>query len=273
MRRAQPLANATVREPPLKKARRERVPEPEPEPEDPEELEEGEEDEEDDDDEALLQEQLKSVPFCKLLEAQRDGAVRRAPPRPPPAAPRYTAPAPEAAPAPRGKNRPAEQSSRRPVPRGSHTVPLAPLRTVRDPRFEAPAAAEDAERERGAFRRRYAFLYDERLPAEKRVLKARAARERRPEEKAQLRAAIGVADEALRREAALRKEEAAAKRRRLAEREAVAAGKKPFYVKKADAKRTELVERYEELKAAGRLEGFLEKRRRKLAAKDRTLLR
>ena len=48
----------------------------------------------------------------------------------------------------------------------------------------------------------------------------------------------------------------------------MAGGKKPFYLKKAASKREELLAKFEELKASGRLDKFLAKRRQKLAQKD-----
>lgn len=54
------------------------------------------------------------------------------------------------------------------------------------------------------------------------------------------------------------------------EREAVKAGKKPFYMKKSDVKKAELLEKYRALADAGRgrLEAALAKRRKKNASKD-----
>ena len=52
------------------------------------------------------------------------------------------------------------------------------------------------------------------------------------------------------------------------EKQAVASGKKPYYLKKSEQRRLELVAKYEELKKAGRLDKFMEKRRKKNAAKD-----
>lgn len=46
------------------------------------------------------------------------------------------------------------------------------------------------------------------------------------------------------------------------------AGKKPFFVKKSERKRQELVQRYQELKASGKLQKAIEKRRKKNAQKD-----
>lgn len=45
-------------------------------------------------------------------------------------------------------------------------------------------------------------------------------------------------------------------------------GKKPFYLKKSDKRRAELMAKYEELKKGGRLEQYMAKRRRRNAAKD-----
>lgn len=52
------------------------------------------------------------------------------------------------------------------------------------------------------------------------------------------------------------------------EKEAVKAGKKPFFLKKSEKKKQELIRKYKELKASGRLEKTLTKRRQKNAAKD-----
>ena len=49
---------------------------------------------------------------------------------------------------------------------------------------------------------------------------------------------------------------------------AVAAGKKPFYLKKSEKRKRELVAKYEELKASGQLDKYMEKRRRKNASTD-----
>ena len=53
------------------------------------------------------------------------------------------------------------------------------------------------------------------------------------------------------------------------EREAVKAGKRPFFLKKSEKKKQELIRKYQELKATGRLEKAIAKRRKKNAQKDR----
>ena len=56
------------------------------------------------------------------------------------------------------------------------------------------------------------------------------------------------------------------------EKEAVAGGKAPFYLKKSEKKRLELVAKYEALKASGGLDKYMAKRRKKNAAKDHRYL-
>lgn len=242
--------------------------------EEPERLQEERREEADEEEEACdaaRDAALRTVPLGQLLAAKADGRAdfRRSGARPPPRVPRAN------------KNRPAVQSSKRPVPR-LHAAPglepgaekraggllEAPYKP-RDPRFDPAAAPADVL---PAFRKRYKFIFDEALPAEKKRLKAAAARAKKPERKEALAAAASAADEALRREAAARAAEARAAARRGVEKAAVAGGKAPFYPKKADARKADLVTRYQELKAAGRLESFLAKRRAKLAAKDHVLV-
>ena len=56
------------------------------------------------------------------------------------------------------------------------------------------------------------------------------------------------------------------------EQAAVKAGKRPFYLKKSEKKRQELVSRYHNLKAAGKLDKALAKRRKKNASRDKRML-
>ena len=52
------------------------------------------------------------------------------------------------------------------------------------------------------------------------------------------------------------------------QKKAVEAGHKPFYLKKSEKRKRELVAKYEELKASGQLDKFMMKRRKKNSAKD-----
>jgi ribosomal RNA-processing protein 36 len=57
-----------------------------------------------------------------------------------------------------------------------------------------------------------------------------------------------------------------------AEHGAVREGKRPFYLKKSEQRRLELLARYEELQASGKLEQYMAKRRKRNAAKDHRYL-
>ena len=52
------------------------------------------------------------------------------------------------------------------------------------------------------------------------------------------------------------------------ERAAVKQGKQPFFMKRSETKRQELIAKYKHLKATGGLEKVVQKRRRKNAMKD-----
>ncbi len=56
------------------------------------------------------------------------------------------------------------------------------------------------------------------------------------------------------------------------EREAVKSGKGVYFQKRSEKKRQELIMRYQELKATGRLEKVMAKRQKKNAAKDHRYL-
>jgi len=175
------------------------------------------------------------------------------------------------------KNRPREQSSKRAVP---FVVPqlvgapgLVSGRVVgRDPRFDSLVTGPSDDSQKQRARKRYAFLFEETLPAERTALKAALAKATRPAKREQLKGALAATQAALKRDAAEQKAVARAAAARATERAAVAGGKMPFYPKKAAVKEAALVAQYEELKRSGGLEAFMAKRRAKLAAKDHVLM-
>lgn len=59
------------------------------------------------------------------------------------------------------------------------------------------------------------------------------------------------------------------KERKSKQSEQTKEGKRPFYLKNSDKKKIELAEKYRELKASGRLEKFMSKKRKRNAQKDR----
>jgi ribosomal RNA-processing protein 36 len=119
---------------------------------------------------------------------------------------------------------------------------------------------------------RYAFLYDETLPAERDDVVAQLKKAKAPAARAALQARLTRLSQAL---AAERTRRAAVEReraRRAVERTAVRGGKAPFYPKASDLRRQALAARFDALKADGKLDAHLAKRRKRNAAKDHRYL-
>ncbi|KAI3435530.1 hypothetical protein D9Q98_001596 [Chlorella vulgaris] len=163
-----------------------------------------------------------------------------------------------------GKHRPAEMSSKKPVPVFRDAM-QAGKRDIRDPRFESLSSGQYNEEK---FKKRYAFLYDEKLPAERDELRAALARAKGQGRREELQVKLSRVEQQLRSEEARRKREGFKKQVKAKERGAVRDGKQPFYLKKSEQRRLELLAKYEELKAGGKLEAYLAKRRKRNAAKD-----
>ncbi|CAG9462950.1 unnamed protein product [Pedinophyceae sp. YPF-701] len=172
------------------------------------------------------------------------------------------------------KNRPVEVSSARPVSRFRDVLADAdvgvPKREVRDPRFD-PMAGEYNE---AAFAKRYKFLYDERLPEERAALAAAAKRAKSAAKRAELQRALSRVEQQLAKESARRRSERVEREARAKEKAAIAGGKRPFYLKKSVKRELELLDRYKELKKKGenKIDKFLEKKRKRNAAKDHRYL-
>ena len=142
-------------------------------------------------------------------------------------------------------------------------------RRGRDPRFENLTAGKFVD---SSFKRRYAFLYDEKLPEERREVQEALKRTKSEAKKAELQARLARVTQDIKTEQARRRRAGVQEDAKSKERAAVAEGKKPFYLKKSEKKRQELVSKYEELKSTGQLEKYMEKRRKRNAAKDHRYL-
>jgi hypothetical protein len=116
-------------------------------------------------------------------------------------------------------------------------------------------------------RARYAFLYEDTLPSERAALAKSLRKAKAPEARAALAGRLTQVSQAMASDTAAQAAAAALAARRARERAAVAAGKKPFYQKPAVARREALVAKFEVLKASGKLESAMAKRRKKNAAK------
>ncbi|PSC72696.1 ribosomal RNA processing 36-like protein [Micractinium conductrix] len=167
----------------------------------------------------------------------------------------------------RGKHAPTETSSKRPVSVLRETLEGSGKRRGRDPRFESLSAGQYDE---SKFKKRYAFVYDEKLPQERDELKAALARTKSTGQQAKLQAKLTRMEQQLRSEEARRKRAGFQEKVKAKERAAVKDGKNPFFLKKSERRRLELLAKYEELQAAGpgKLEAYMAKRRKRNAAKD-----
>ncbi|XP_031266130.1 ribosomal RNA processing protein 36 homolog [Pistacia vera] len=135
---------------------------------------------------------------------------------------------------------------------------------VRDPRFESLCGNLDVD----GFRKRYDFLFENNLPAEKEELKKQLKKTNDLDVVEELKKHISWIDKQLKFETAKSTDAAVLSEHKKKEREAAKHGKRPFYLKKSEIRKQRLVEKYNKLKASGKLESFIEKKRRKNASKD-----
>ncbi|CAN8293953.1 unnamed protein product [Cochlearia groenlandica] len=167
-------------------------------------------------------------------------------------------------PARANKNRPMELSSRRPVSRYREVIQI-PKKVVRDPRFDSLGGTVDLDR----FRKRYNFFFEEKLPVEREELKKQLKKTKDPEEVDKLKSELGYVEKMLKYEPSTQnKGTTILTEHKKKEREAAKEGKKPYYLKKSEIRKQELIEKYNTLKESGKLSSFLDKRRKKNATKD-----
>lgn len=221
-----------------------------------------------DDDERTLEEQMADVPL-EMLEAIRQdgrGLVGQAA-----RAEAYRAK--EKKFKREHKDRPQEVSSKRAVAR-FREVMQAPHSERRDPRFDSgpSAGAGPSSSTADASRSRYSFLFNDMLPREKADLQAKIKKESNPKFKARLQAQLQRVEQSLKDEDLRRRTSALEKDWKAKERAAVAAGKKPYFLKDSERKRLALLAKYQALQERGKLDKFMEKRRKKNAAKDHRYL-
>ncbi|KAE9459569.1 hypothetical protein C3L33_08585, partial [Rhododendron williamsianum] len=204
--------------------------------------------------EGEIERELANVTFEELLKARSNGShtVYRKPIRRNQAAVRTRT----------GAVSPMEASAKKPVGRFREVIQV-PKKVVRDPRFETLCGNLDVE----GFKKRYDFLYENELPAERKELKRSMKKSNDPTVVDELKNRISGIDKQL-KSASKRTEREILSEHKKRERQAAKQGKRPFYLKKSEIREQKLVEKYKELKVSGKLESYLEKRRRKNAAKD-----
>ncbi|RLN73872.1 hypothetical protein BBJ28_00006587 [Nothophytophthora sp. Chile5] len=160
------------------------------------------------------------------------------------------------------KNRPMELTSKRAVGRFKQVVEVK-KRRVLDPRFEAQSGRLNED----LFAKSYSFLdeYKQRELGElKRQLKIAKSTTRKEEIKHEISLRSQERSEKQKTE----KIRDALTKRKCEEREAVASGKNPFYLKRKDKKKLELQAKFQNLQETGRLSKFMAKKRKKNASKD-----
>ncbi|KAF4988638.1 hypothetical protein FDECE_14972 [Fusarium decemcellulare] len=160
------------------------------------------------------------------------------------------------------KHAPQEQTSKRPVSRRREIIPDT-RRQYRDPRFDPLVGRVDEEKASRA----YAFL-DEYREKEMADLKAQIKKTKDPNAKDDLKRQLQAMES--RKKARKRKEEAdnLLKEHRKKEKELVAQGKTPFYLKKSEQKKQLLVNRYEGM-SKGQVNRAIGRKRKKVAGKEK----
>ncbi|TPX33402.1 hypothetical protein SmJEL517_g03686 [Synchytrium microbalum] len=160
------------------------------------------------------------------------------------------------------KNQPTEVTSKRAVPRHRQVVDVI-QKKARDPRFESLSGEFRSD----LFEQKYSFIREYEA-SEVNLIKQQAAQERDPAERDRLEKLVQrmiSLEEARQIKDRRKKIERDWKK---AEKEAVLkTGKNPYFLKKSDMKKLELVEKFESLKP-GERERALERRRKKNASKE-----
>ncbi|XP_021754148.1 ribosomal RNA processing protein 36 homolog [Chenopodium quinoa] len=217
-----------------------------------EENEENEDSSSEEDEEAEIENELADVPFGELQKARSDGtlALHRK---------RETENKAKRA----NKNMPMEVSSKKPVSRFREVIQV-PKKVVRDPRFESLCGNLDEE----GFKKRYNFIYEEKLPAEKQELKKSLESSKDPEKITELKTRIALIDKQMKSDSTkLRRNQILSEHKKKA-REAVKQGKRPYFAKKSEIRDLIHMEKFKDLKEKGKLDSYMEKKRRRNAAKD-----
>ncbi|CAG5119816.1 unnamed protein product [Candidula unifasciata] len=159
------------------------------------------------------------------------------------------------------KNRPSELSARRPVPK--NTV-CPKTKVTRDPRFDDLSGEFDEK----IFNHTYSFLSDvkkkEKLKLEK-IIKKTTDKQKKSELK-QLHNRMEQQELAAKRK---EKQQQLEKEWKQKEREQVMAGKKPFFLKKAQKRALLDAEYQKELTESGKMQKYLTRKSKKIAAKEK----
>lgn len=151
-------------------------------------------------------------------------------------------------------------------PRSLHSGPTKPnpqkTAKIRDPRFDDVCGTFDKD----LFEKGYGFINEMKAEEErslKKFIKSAKEGEELEEAKEKLKAMKRASGEQTKE----KKVDEKLKSLKKAELAAVKEGKKPFFLKKSERKKLTLAEKFKELKQSGKLEKYMEKKRKRNAAK------
>eukprot|EP01025_Chloroclados_australasicus_P025890 TRINITY_DN25759_c3_g1_i1.p1 TRINITY_DN25759_c3_g1~~TRINITY_DN25759_c3_g1_i1.p1 ORF type:complete len:326 (-),score=71.43 TRINITY_DN25759_c3_g1_i1:830-1807(-) len=168
------------------------------------------------------------------------------------------------------KNRPVEVSSKV-KPSRIREVPGLSVKHKKtwDPRFDRSADEQAVDK---SFRRRFAFVFNEVLPNEINELQQKIKQEEDPDVKWQLKQQLITKKQRLKQHQQKMENEAFETEIKDQQKEAIKAGKNPYFLKKAEKEKMMLKRKFEKLKEEGKLEKVMAKKKKKRARKDQKIL-
>lgn len=160
------------------------------------------------------------------------------------------------------KHAPMAQASNRQVTRKRQVIDV-PKRQVRDPRFGPLGGPVDD----AALAKKYSFINDYQ-DSEMAELKAAIKKSKNEEDKAVLKRKLLSMESKKKARENKEREQAVVREHRKKEKEAIAQGKNPFYLKKSEQKKQALVNKFDSMKSKDR-ERLIERRRKKVSQKEK----
>ncbi|KAG8416212.1 rRNA biogenesis protein rrp36 [Metarhizium acridum] len=183
------------------------------------------------------------------------GSLQKEPSKPPKTAP----------PKRSSKHAPLEQTSKRPVSRMREIIPDN-RRKARDPRFD-PSVSRIGKLDEAKARRAYAFLDDYR-DSEMADLRAQIKTTKDARARDELKRQLASMESKKKSRARKDDEDRLLAEHRSKEKELVAQGKTPFYLKKSEQKKRLLLNRYEKM-TKGQVDRAIERKRKKVSGREK----
>ncbi|KAF9898968.1 rRNA biogenesis protein rrp36 [Lobosporangium transversale] len=158
-----------------------------------------------------------------------------------------------------------EIGSKKPVGRFRQVVEVPTVKR-RDPRFDSLSGKLDTD----LFEKSYSFLKDYQAD-EMKKLKESIKKARDPETKEKLQRQLSRMLDRQATEASEKRRQEIKREHKRKEKELIAKGKNPFFLKKSDQKKLELIDKFQHLKDNPKaLARAMEKRRKRNSAKEKT---